>query len=560
MSLEGILIGLLAIGVGLAWAFYGLKLFVILLPIWAFFFGLVTGAQWAGVFGKGGVLHRRFVDHRHRVRPRARGDRVLLVLRRRRDHGRGARLHARCRLLRWLGFGTDLLASWSACSSARSSPSRHSFSGFRHCWSSSSQRSAARPRSSMASASCSGRQASGSTPASSTASSSRASSGSSRDRRRGAGDLVPAPGRRAHGRLGRPGGLSLLAHRGRPDHRAAVARRRHRPGDDEQPLHPVRPVGAVVASHQLEHAQITPRPGWVEHDADEILERVRTCVRVALREAGRGAGARRGGDQRPARDDRRVGSADRAAGPQRDRLAGHPDRRGRARLAAGGPGGIDRFRAKTGLPISTYSSALKLAWILEEGGPERGPRRRPGDLLFGTIDTLADLAADRRRRGGVHVTDVTNASRTMLMDLETLAWDPALLDGGRHPGGDAPRDPRARPRSTARAAATRRRADRRRPRRPAGGAVRPDLLRGRARRSARTARAASCWCTPGSGRSSRGTASSRPWPRGSATAPATYALEGSVAVAGSLIQWLRDNLGIIADAAEVEALARSVPD
>ena len=89
--------------------------------------------------------------------------------------------------------------------------------------------------------------------------------------------------------------------------------------------------GRPVASHQLEHAQITPRPGWVEHDAEEILERVRTCIRVALRDAGADARALAAvGHQRPARDDRGLVAPDRAAGPQRDRLAGHPDGRGRA--------------------------------------------------------------------------------------------------------------------------------------------------------------------------------------------------------------------------------------
>ena len=99
------------------------------------------------------------------------------------------------------------------------------------------------------------------------------------------------------------------------------------------------------------------------------------------------------------------------------------------RAAGRGPSaGADRFRALTGLPISTYSSALKLAWILGEGGPERRAAAAAGDLLFGTIDTWLIWHLTGGLDGGVHVTDATNASRTMLMGLESLAWEPELLD------------------------------------------------------------------------------------------------------------------------------------
>ncbi len=187
--------------------------------------------------------------------------------------------------------------------------------------------------------------------------------------------------------------------------------------------------GAIRSTHQLEHAQITPRPGWVEHDADEILERVRTCVRVALRDIGADA-----------RSLAAVGiSAQRETTVVWDRRTGRPvhhaivwqDTRtaeaGEA-LAAAGEGGSDRFRARTGLPISTYSSALKLAWILDAGGKERRAAAARGDLLFGTIDSWLIWHLTGGIDGGAHVTDVTNASRTMLMDLESLDWDPGLLE------------------------------------------------------------------------------------------------------------------------------------
>ncbi|MEX1171423.1 MAG: FGGY family carbohydrate kinase, partial [Chloroflexota bacterium] len=181
--------------------------------------------------------------------------------------------------------------------------------------------------------------------------------------------------------------------------------------------------GRIVAGHQLEHAQITPRPGWVEHDADEILERVRTCVRVALREADTDARSLAAVGVTNQREttvvwDRATG---RPVGPaivwQDTRTADAV-----ARLAGDGDGGTDRFRARTGLPISTYSSALKLRWILDQ---KTAPR---ADLLFGTIDTWLIWHITGGPAGGVHVTDATNASRTMLMDLATCRWDEGILD------------------------------------------------------------------------------------------------------------------------------------
>src|SRR6188508_2374429 len=130
--------------------------------------------------------------------------------------------------------------------------------------------------------------------------------------------------------------------------------------------------GRPVASHQLEHAQITPRPGWVEHDADEILERVRTCVRVALRDLGADAGALAAVGISDQRETTVVW--DRGTGrPVHNAIVWQDTRTADAcaRLAAGDPAGMDRFRPLTGLPISTYSSALKLSWILEAGGRDR---------------------------------------------------------------------------------------------------------------------------------------------------------------------------------------------
>jgi glycerol kinase len=311
--------------------------------------------------------------------------------------------------------------------------------------------------------------------------------------------------------------------------------------------------GRPVASHQLEHAQITPRPGWVEHDADEILERVRTCVRVALRGAGADSTALAAVGISNQRETTVVWSR-RTGRPVHNAIVWQDTRTAQAceRLAAGGTGGADRFRALTGLPISTYSSALKLAWILDAVG-------RSDDLLFGTIDSWLIWHLTGGVDGGAHVTDVTNASRTMLMGLESLAWEPALLDAIGIPATILPEI-----RSSSEVyghgvddlAAV-----------PIAG----DLGDQQAALFGQTCfEAGQLKCTYGTGcfmlmhtgaqpiQSNHGLITTVAARLG--TNPATYALEGSVAVAGALIGWLRDNLGIIGDASEVEALARSVPD
>ena len=316
--------------------------------------------------------------------------------------------------------------------------------------------------------------------------------------------------------------------------------------------------GRIVASHQLEHRQITPRPGWVEHDPDEIVERVRTCVRVALRDAGTDARALAAvgiSDQRETTVvwDRRTGRpVHRAIVWQDTRTADAV-----ARLAADGDEGQDRFRARTGLPLSTYSSALKLRWILDHlAAAGDGPD--PRHLAFGTIDSWLIWQLTGGIEGGRHVTDVTNASRTMLMDLATCQWDLGILEelgiprvmlpevtGSSEVVGTAVDD-------------------------LAGVPIAGNLGDQQAALFGQTCfDAGQAKCTYGTGaflltntgtepvQSRNGLITTVAARVGNRT---TYALEGSVAVAGSLIQWLRDDLGLIGDAREVEALARSVPD
>ena len=322
-------------------------------------------------------------------------------------------------------------------------------------------------------------------------------------------------------------------------------------------------AGRPVASHQLEHRQINPRPGWVEHDADEILERVFACVRAALQDAGADARAVAAVGISNQRETTVVWSR-RTGRPIANAIVWQDTRTADAcaRLATGG-GGIDRFRARTGLPISTYSSALKLAWLLDEGDPSAARERRAaaerGELLFGTIDSWLIWNLTGGTDGGVHVTDVTNASRTMLMNLDTLAWDPELLAAF---GVPAAMLPEIRSSSEVFGSGV---GD------LAGVPVAGDFGDQHAALFGQACfEAGQMKCTYGTGAFMLMHTGERPVPssHGLITTvaarlgdgPATYALEGSVAVTGSLIGWLRDNLGVIGDAAEVEALARSVPD
>ncbi len=295
----------------------------------------------------------------------------------------------------------------------------------------------------------------------------------------------------------------------------------------------------------------------MEHDPDEIIERVRTCIRVALREAGtdaRSLAAVGISDQRETTVvwDRRTGRAVHPAIVWQDT---------RTAEAVASIGDIDRFRARTGLPVSTYSSALKLQWILDHLGTERRTDADRGDLLFGTIDTYLVWHLTGGADHGVHVTDVTNASRTMLMNLGTLDWDQGILEELGIPRAMLPEI-----RGSSEVYGT------------GGFDLEGVPIAGILGDQQAALFGQTCFepgqakCTYGTGvfmlmhtgttpiHSQNGLITTVAARLGGPEMPATYALEGSVAVAGSLIQWLRDQLGIIDDASEIEALARSVPD
>jgi glycerol kinase len=309
----------------------------------------------------------------------------------------------------------------------------------------------------------------------------------------------------------------------------------------------------LLASAQAEHQQHYPRPGWVEHDAVEIWETTQALIPQVLAAAHLEASDIAGIGITNQREtvvvwDRRTGQPIHPAIVWQDTRTDELCKR----LALGG--GQDRLRAKTGLPIATYFSGPKLQWLLDHV-PGARERARRGELLFGTIDTwlIWNLT------GGVHVTDPSNASRTLLMNLMTLEWDEELLSLM-----NIPRDilPSIRSSSEIYGLATG----------PlAGVPVAGDLGDQQAALFGQT-----CF-TPGEAKNTYGTGCFMLLNTGLeriesthgllttvayrlGNAPPAYALEGSVAITGALVQWLRDNLGMIQQAAEVETLATTVTD
>jgi glycerol kinase len=316
--------------------------------------------------------------------------------------------------------------------------------------------------------------------------------------------------------------------------------------------------GQAAAAHQIEHRQIFPQPGWVEHDPMEIWQRVQQVVAGALQSA-------------------QVGSDDIAAvgiANQREttlvwnRQTGQPyynalvwqDTRTDALCAQlGQAGGQDRFRAQTGLPLATYFSGPKIRWLLDNVDGLRADAER-GDALFGTVDSWLVW----QLTGGMHVTDVTNASRTLLMDLQRLDWDDEILAAL-----DIPR--RMLPNIVPSSATV-----------PYGhtltsgpfGAALPVCGLLGDQQAATVGQA--CFA-PGEAKNTYGTGCFMLLNTGEeivhsqhgllttpcyklGDAPAVYALEGSIAITGALVQWLRDNLGLIGSAPDIEPLARTVSD
>ncbi|MGP8303525.1 glycerol kinase GlpK [Streptomyces inhibens] len=315
--------------------------------------------------------------------------------------------------------------------------------------------------------------------------------------------------------------------------------------------------GAIVAVDQREHRQIFPRPGWVEHDATEIWSKVQAVVAGALAKAGLRA------DQLSALGitNQRETTVlwDRATGrPVHHAIVWQDTRTSQLCAELGGQDGQDRFRDATGLPLASYFSGPKAAWLLDEM-PGLRARAERGEIAFGTIDSWLIWNLTGGTDGGVHVTDVTNAGRTMLMNLSTLQWDPAILSAMNVPAAILPEI-----RSSAEVYGT------------AVGQLHGVPVASALGDQQAAVFGQTCYGV-GEAKNTYGTGSflllntgNRPVPskNGLLTtmgyqlggeAP-VYCLEGSIAITGALVQWFRDQLGIIASADEIEPLAASVPD
>jgi glycerol kinase len=312
--------------------------------------------------------------------------------------------------------------------------------------------------------------------------------------------------------------------------------------------------GRPAACVQKEHEQIYARPGWVEHDPEEIWFRTQQVIEEAMAQmklepkdlAAIGITNQR---ETTVLWDRKTGRPVHNAVVWQDTRVGEMV----AELAAAG--GLDRFRARTGLPLSTYFSGLKIRWLLENV-PGVRERAEAGDILFGTMDSFLAW----RLTGGLHVTDCTNASRTQLMNLETLDWDPELLrDFG------IPRQILPQIRSSSEVYGH------------AGvDAVKGVPIAGILGDQQAALMGQACFGS-GEAKNTYGTGCFLLMNTGPAIVPSrfgllttvafrlgnqapVYALEGSVAITGALVQWLRDNFGLIRQSGEIEALAGTVED
>ena len=315
----------------------------------------------------------------------------------------------------------------------------------------------------------------------------------------------------------------------------------------------------VIATGQKEHEQIFPAPGWVEHDPVEIWRNVREVIGQALAKADitrHDVAAVGITNQRET-----VVVWDRATGrPIHHAIVWQDTRTQEAIDALAAEGGHDRFADITGLPLNAYFSASKLAWILDNVAGAR-ERAEAGELLFGTIDTWIVWNLSGGTDGGVHVTDVTNASRTLLMDLRTLDWSDDMLAVFQIPRAILPE---IRSSSETYAAANPHSLLRETPiagilgDQQAATFGQAAFTRGASKNSYGTGNFVLFNTGEEIVRSEHGLITTVAYRLGDR--PAVYALEGSIAVTGSLIQWLRDNLGLIRTAPEVETLARTVAD
>jgi len=316
--------------------------------------------------------------------------------------------------------------------------------------------------------------------------------------------------------------------------------------------------GRILSSAQKEHEQIYPKPGWVEHDPEEIWRRTRDVIREAMEVRG----------LRP-EDLAAIGITNqretavvwhrKSGKPIYNAIVWQDTRVATAVTEFAAAGGQDRYRRRTGLPLATYFSGLKIRWILEEVAGARA-QAEAGDLLFGNIDSFLIWHLTGGTHGGVHLTDVSNASRTQLMNLETLEWDQEILNDFGIPIQMMPQIvSSSEAYGTAQLQAV------------AGVTIAADLG------DQQAALVGQACFKPGEAKNTYGTGCFLLMNTGEKVVPSNfgllttlaykfgakppcYALEGSIAITGALVQWLRDNLGLIEKSADIETLARTVAD
>ncbi|WP_249296626.1 glycerol kinase GlpK [Acidiphilium multivorum] len=316
--------------------------------------------------------------------------------------------------------------------------------------------------------------------------------------------------------------------------------------------------GNIVSVAQKEHRQIYPKPGWVEHDPMEILSNTNEVIGAALARANLTASDLAAVGITNQREttllwDRKTGQ------PLCNALVWMDTRTDQLVQQFTRDGGQDRFRAKTGLPLATYFAGLKLRWILDnvEGAKAKA---EAGDALFGTVDSWLTWNLTGGVNGGHHVTDVTNASRTMLIDLATCAWDDDMLNAFGIPRACLPKIvPSSAVYGEIRTA-------------PLQGTKLAGMLGDQ-----QAALVGQTCFAPGEAKNTYGTGSFLLMNTGTEPVQSKagllttlayqlgdekprYALEGAIAITGALVQWLRDNLKLFDVAPQIEPLARSVED
>ncbi len=317
-------------------------------------------------------------------------------------------------------------------------------------------------------------------------------------------------------------------------------------------------AGKIVSLAQKEHTQIYPQPGWVEHDPDEIWDSACETIQQALSQAALKSPSLAAIGITNQREttilwDRRTGK------PIYNALVWQDMRVGDYVSELGRNGGPDRFRPETGLPLSTYFSGLKIRWLLDHVSGAR-EKAEGGDLLFGNIDTFLLWRLTGGPKGGLHITDPTNASRTQLMNLGTLDWDSGMLEAFGIPRRILPQ---IRSSSECYGTAT-------------ADGVRGVPVAGILGDQQAALVGQTCF-QAGEAKNTYGTGCFLLMNTGTnivhsrcgllttvafqvRNKPAHYALEGSVAVTGALVQWLRDNFGLIGRSPEIEQLAQTVED